>query len=205
MSGSPPRAWGRRRDWLRSMTQTTVHPHVRGDDEGSPAARLSTCPVHPHVRGDDGSTPETGDRRTSGSPPRAWGRPPDAIRQARSRRFTPTCVGTTAPTCARGSPTPVHPHVRGDDSMATSSDSTSRGSPPRAWGRPRWPARRSGCSTVHPHVRGDDALRARPCVVPSGSPPRAWGRRSGSPCPRGAATVHPHVRGDDCRAHQVCA
>ena len=69
-----------------------VHPHVRGDNEGSLGRRrrflrfTPTCvgtiveaipvgcvvPVHPHVRGDNLSA-GLQCRDTAGSPPRAWG------------------------------------------------------------------------------------------------------------------------------------
>src|SRR5690606_22444298 len=71
-----------------------------------------------------------------------------------------------------------------------------RGSPPRAWGRPRGlPAPADGARftptrvgttrrapqpscrrPVHPHARGDDAVRAAREFGRDGSPPRAWGR-----------------------------
>ncbi len=96
-----------------------------------------------------------------------------------------------------GTSSPVHPHVRGDNSGSDAAIGGISGSPPRAWGQ-----RRSGtryrCRTrftptcvgttlstapirlstaVHPHVRGDNGLPAQSPPVAAGSPPRAWGQR----------------------------
>ena len=79
VSGSPPRAWGRRLRPRRPRAPVSVHPHVRGDDPR------------------DELTP----RLVAGSPPRAWGRRRQRRRARRRRRFTPTCVGTTSASTLR--------------------------------------------------------------------------------------------------------
>ena len=92
--GSPPRAWGQPDRRREEVEGRPVHPHVRGDNWGwarvlaldmrftptcvgttfeSPA-RASERPVHPHVRGDN-DVPSAPRRRSTGSPPRAWGQP----------------------------------------------------------------------------------------------------------------------------------
>src|SRR5205085_1080578 len=111
--------------------------------------------VHPHARGEDSSSPGSASH-SSGSPPRAWGRPEELVDDFLRRRFTPTRVGKT-----RIPPVPDPPAC---------------GSPPRAWGRhqgaqrQRLPARftptrvgktsdpgqRSPGDPVHPHARGED-------------------------------------------------
>ena len=95
--GSPPRAWGRRRERryvTAAQTWRSVHPHVRGDGQQAYVARgamsrrfTPTCvgtarapsgSVHPHVRGDGrlSNYPSFSQLYTRfGSPPRAWGRP----------------------------------------------------------------------------------------------------------------------------------
>ena len=91
---------------------------------------------------------------------------------------------------------PVHPHVRGDGSIAAMVARFGAGSPPRVWGRqdtrPSYSARgrftptcvgtatctrrdRRRCS-VHPHVRGDGDVFVGRVLDDVGSPPRAWGR-----------------------------
>ena len=191
-AGSPPRAWGRRAGCRRlsEPRRCSVHPHVRGDGRHVLRRRCAECTaVHPHVRG-DGFGPSTSDKSSAcnGSPPRAWGRPPDQGRvkclgshigspprawgrrlpakdedMRGRRRFTPTCVGTASPVhlaMVRRSCTPVHPHVRGDGGI--------------------------------PIVSGP--------IIDGyvGSPPRAWGRPVGRGfrLKRLYRPVHPHVRGD---------
>src|SRR5690606_14521974 len=131
MSGSPPRAWGRRAGvcggwWYGRFTPTCV-----GTTPPAPGPTRERA-VHPHVRGDDyGEHNRRGAER--GSPPRAWGRPAAGRGERTPGRFTPTCVGTTA---GGGAPRPrsaVHPHVRGDDIIAGAILLGRLGSPPRAW------------------------------------------------------------------------
>ena len=160
-----------------------------------------------------------------GSPPRAWGRRSESEGAPASKRFTPTCVGTTLRGAHRGAPHPVHPHVRGDDVATYGYHRQDAGSPPRAWGRPcegpryalrdrftptcvgtthrRCPSRSR--PAVHPHVRGDDTMRCWFSDVSVGSPPRAWGRLEHATNAVGAIAVHPHVRGDDIRGALECA
>ena len=91
--GSPPRAWGRLLPVADSPPHDRFTPTCVGKTSG---LRLGArgCSVHPHVRGED----ITGSDRpcaTSGSPPRAWGRPCQVGLSLRCLRFTPTCVGKT--------------------------------------------------------------------------------------------------------------
>ena len=152
-----------------------------------------------------------------GSPPRAWGRHGRDLAGSKRLRFTPTCVGTTAPTwrsfiAAAGSP----PRAWGRRYRASTGRIARFGSPPRAWGRrsardtfvtPLYgsPPRAWGRLLLgHNHI----ALRFTPTCVgtasslstvvsrSSGSPPRAWGRRNRRCRDGAAAPVHPHVRGD---------
>src|SRR5690606_7189550 len=91
-------------------------------------------PVHPHVRGDNSSRAVS---RPSGpgSPPRAWGQRRLLGAPAGDGRFTPTCVGTTRSGWRPSSGSAVHPHVRGDNDTTGASTTSTRGSPPRAWGQ----------------------------------------------------------------------
>src|SRR5436190_900911 len=74
---------------------------------------------------------------TTGSPPRAWGRPLPRWPSARWARFTPTCVGTAGTRAPAGFVMPVHPHVRGDGPLLFIISVAQYGSPPRGWGRRR--------------------------------------------------------------------
>ena len=215
MSGSPPRAWGRRLSCRHGRQAGRFTPTCVGTTSLA-GCQSAAASVHPHVRGDD-----------AGRASRARGR----------RRFTPTCVGTTSVRPRPRPLSPVHPHVRGDDEKAGHTDFKTTGSPPRAWGRPGLVAGSAASvpvhphvrgddlalmlrldgQLVHPHVRGDDHLSPQNICLPLGSPPRAWGRRGhavrrtpglrftptcvGTTSTAGSRpssrTVHPHVRGDD--------
>ena len=122
-SGSPPRAWGRRRGSSVYPACRRFTPTCVGTTRGctTPSRRDA---VHPHVRGDD-IWPSTRSTSSSGSPPRAWGRLSIMRTCTRAYRFTPTCVGTTPGACA--------------------APRTLCGSPPRAWGR-----RHGGEGAAHP-------------------------------------------------------
>ena len=151
--------------------------------------------VHPHVRGDD-LYRLLDFSQSAGSPPRAWGRLFGRNSVDRRNRFTPTCVGTTIHKISVSGISPVHPHVRGDDSMVKNLSSGVVGSPPRAWGRHQSTKKAIGSHRftptcvgttgrrgvvdirvlVHPHVRGDDPGFRHKWELVCGSPPRAWGR-----------------------------
>ena len=192
--GSPPHAWGRRNlvgmlPFVWRFTPTCV-------GKTSPSSRCRCLlPVHPHMRGEDAHSSHWS-RMSHGSPPHAWGRPLAECLSVALVRFTPTCVGKTPCTPARGRTVPVHPHMRGEDERAHARAVDSHGSPPHAWGRRmRWQHKRSearftptcvgktrskGQGTasrpVHPHMRGEDRLRESTASSVSGSPPHAWGR-----------------------------
>ncbi len=95
VTGSPPRAWGRRVAGERVRIRYRFTPTCVGK------TRLRTnedvrVTVHPHVRGEDWSSVFDWNQYL-GSPPRAWGRPDGPALHAAGGRFTPTCVGKTAP------------------------------------------------------------------------------------------------------------
>ena len=153
--GSPPRAWGRRDPItrlgvLRRFTPTrvgttfaqgsacagsAVHPHARGDDAQALSCGRPRTPVHPHARGDDTAAPIR--RAHQSVHPHARGEDCSMPLRQRSRRFTPTRVGTT--TVSRGGlrRSSVHPHARGEDER-DGVCAAAAGSPPRAWGRRGW-------------------------------------------------------------------
>ena len=192
--GSPPRAWGRHPEVESGSFGGRFTPTCVGTAPSS-CRYLSDSSVHPHVRG-DGAAKLASCLPASGSPPRAWGRRQEGAMAGARVRFTPTCVGTAFnPTSSRAQAA-VHPHVRGDGRGGGRRTDPENGSPPRAWGRLAlvlsplvqvrftptcvgtasasrvYRARR----TVHPHVRGDGILQVLENLFTVGSPPRAWGR-----------------------------
>ena len=174
-TGSPPRAWGRRRVRRRfgathrftptcvgtamirvsRSVKTSVHPHVRGGRPAPCPPAGSLFRFTPTCVGTASSALAARVGR-SGSPPRAWGRPCRRARFPARMRFTPTCVGTA-----------WHPNAEGTDARFT----------PTCVGTAHTTIGACYDGSVHPHVRGD-GLRLCPVhKVEFGSPPRAWGRR----------------------------
>ncbi len=171
--GSPPRAWGQAHPAPQPAQSPRFTPTCVGTSQDRRLV-LALEPVHPHVRGDKDSS-RFGTIRLNGSPPRAWGQAPTRTPDLRPRRFTPTCVGTSAPRSTPRRLATVHPHVRGDKEVLDAMREYAAGSPPRAWGqggppppeelRPRFTPTCVGTSAVvecvrrggavHPHVRGD--------------------------------------------------
>jgi len=92
-AGSPPRAWGRHPGGALVHRGARFTPTRVGTTRTGPGS-AGCCAVHPHARGDD-LGPRFPHRMTVGSPPRAWGRPPDTVFVIDKERFTPTRVGTT--------------------------------------------------------------------------------------------------------------
>ena len=191
--GSPPLAWGVAVRYGPQHVHPRFTPTRVGIWRDTDRRRISSA-VHPHSRGDL--------RRSAGSawaclgsPPLAWGfvvatdepRPPG--------RFTPTRVGICVRRRSPTSPSPVHPHSRGDLDKRFRISSMKCGSPPLAWGfvggiggeqgADRFTPTRVGiCAAsargfrrvaVHPHSRGDLCRDDLIDISRGGSPPLAWG------------------------------
>ena len=130
---TPPRAWGRlqQRSFLLALRGNT--PTCVGKTLPA-ASRHTSTRKHPHVRGEDAL--QTSEETNQGeTPPRAWGRPPEPLRQRAGCRNTPTCVGKTAAAGRMTRSSRKHPHVRGEDTGNQRPMTTRRETPPRAWGR----------------------------------------------------------------------
>ena len=136
VNGSPPRTWGSRSSTgPRSGGGRFTPTHV-GKSRMAPAARPSRT-VHAHARGEvtdeereqrfrDGSPPRTWGSRLevtvspplSGSPPRTWGSLGKCSGLRANDRFTPTHVGKSSRRPFRRGRCPVHPHARGEVTIA---------------------------------------------------------------------------------------
>ncbi len=96
---------------------------------------ISSSSVHPHGCGEN-TTETLLDPRTSGSPPRVWGKLLITAKNGRISRFTPTGVGKTSiilvslAVIARFTPTGV-----GKTLPALLDTDETCGSPPRVWGK----------------------------------------------------------------------
>ena len=151
--GSPPRAWGKAQGESCTGLPARFTPTGVGKRCRARVRRPSQA-VHPHGRGEK-YLPSLCSTRQTGSPPRAWGKGPCAVRTWTCARFTPTGVGKRRRLEIRPLQRQVHPHGRGEKDPAVSVTSTSVGSPPRAWGKVR---------------------TSQQTYALSGSPPRAWGK-----------------------------
>ena len=113
-SGSSPHAWGIRTPIYLASAGRAVHPHMRGEYGG-----YGLCVV-----------------ACGGSSPHAWGLLFVELNLYSCTRFIPTCVGNTIWRTLAGWITPVHPHMRGEYSLAFRLDKFGCGSSPHAWGIP---------------------------------------------------------------------
>ena len=139
-------------------------------------------------------------RIAAGSPPRAWGQSRAASVDADDgRRFTPTCVGTTArhdpsPDRRAGSP----PRAWGQRLPVIARSQRAIGSPPRAWGQSPLHRTTLHRPPVHPHVRGDNAHDLADRAADDRFTPTCVGTIDPGCSARSVVvTVHPHVRGDN--------
>ena len=157
--------------------------------------RGSDTTVHPHGRGDNGLS-TVSQHSVFGSPPRAWGQCHNGWGCHNTSRFTPTGVGTIRCRMRGDARCAVHPHGRGDNLVVGMRRWRNVGSPPRAWGQlligyainppkrftptgvgtMRVPPGAQEDEPVHPHGRGDNDCTRWIDVDDDGSPPRAWGQ-----------------------------
>ena len=132
-NGSPPRAWGQS-VWARSPRASTRFTPTGVGTIFRYSPRVWAITVHPHGRGDNHLSRRS-IRSALGSPPRAWGQYAPERYGFRDVRFTPTGVGTMPARNSDSSAGSVHPHGRGDNTVAAASAPNVTGSPPRAWGQ----------------------------------------------------------------------
>ena len=191
--GPSPRAWG-------------IHPH--GGRRGARLRSIPTCvgntppapdappphPVHPHVRGEYNLL-SLNVSASGGPSPRAWGIRMILPRTRPPPRSIPTCVGNTRTMLDKLIEEAVHPHVRGEYSVATFAIPSLNGPSPRAWGilasnqvllirlrsiptcvgNTRRNSTPPPTPPVHPHVRGEYFVRLPIHRTALGPSPRAWG------------------------------
>ena len=192
-AGSSPRVWG-------TVARPGYHPGVLrfiptcvGNGARSCSLFISTT-VHPHVCGERTCDTVAMVDRT-GSSPRVWGTGRNQETPGRRDRFIPTCVGNGTATASPDETPPVHPHVCGERSSASSIFSAASGSSPRVWGTADqehtkgYQARfiptcvGNGARTsppltaraVHPHVCGERDKMVQERQLEIGSSPRVWG------------------------------
>ena len=134
-------------------------------------------------------------RRRRGSSPRARGTAGTDIYRMAVRRFIPACAGNRARALIPRPPSPVHPRVRGEQTLTLVLSGTGHGSSPRARGTADWlsaahrcrrfipacagnracAALAAGLKPVHPRVRGEQRNPLMSHIRLTGSSPRARG------------------------------
>ncbi len=199
--GSPPLAWGQLLQGLEQGFTNRFTPTCVGIIV-VPSNSTPRRPVHPHLRGDN-LFHDTGFVPLAGSPPLAWGQLEELLHPALSHRFTPTNVGIILRVRFPQRLNPVHPHIRGDNTICTGGIYHDGGSPPLAWGQWRReidhreesrftptcvgtiPGNTPGKypNSVHPHLRGDNLTHENTYVTNTGSPPLGWGKPIETTCP----------------------
>ena len=90
---SPPRAWGQPPRSRRGWTQSRFTPTCVGTTKRLRKGKNGET-IHPHVRGDNAKAHSSASSLVD-SPPRAWGQRAVPAGELITKRFTPTCVGTT--------------------------------------------------------------------------------------------------------------
>ncbi len=132
---------------------------------------------------------------SSGSAPRARGRPANDEGGRSLSRISPACAGTTCAVRRAHSSVRDQPRVRGDDEDVGPVLRRVTGSAPRARGRPADRAGLLSCRRDQPRVRGDDIAASAWRGTTPGSAPRARGRRKPSLDRRLANGISPACAG----------
>ena len=191
---TPPHAWGRLSLASTSRSRARNTPTCVGKTATrQPPQRMKQ--KHPHMRGED--MIETGKvSLSSETPPHAWGRQFMKPLLPLLQRNTPTCVGKTVPAHFPAPCRQKHPHMRGEDLIASVAVPPNMETPPHAWGRlpsvspdpavrrntptcvgkTEFGVNRTGVVRKHPHMRGEDSCFPDRHLPTPETPPHAWGR-----------------------------
>jgi len=113
LSGTPPRAWGKRAESEFKRRTRRYTPTCVGKTRVL-ALEFLIIQVHPHVRGENGLAGRQASNG-GGTPPHAWGK----------------LIISRLP-CYRHT---VHPHMRGENNPHPDSPTSCIGTPPHAWGK----------------------------------------------------------------------
>ena len=211
-----PTCVGKTYHFFQGFLAGQVHPHMRGENDGRPPNFGAGQQVHPHMRGENGEE-MVWSIAAEGTPPHAWGKRCSGQISRQSRRYTPTCVGKTSTAITPAAMLTVHPHMRGENLHASTSQHGADGTPPHAWGKlsdlfivapvlrytptcvgkTNAPAQQAGGIAVHPHMRGENsrALRSVESVV--WYTPTCVGKTLCALHTILRIQVHPHMRGEN--------
>jgi len=113
--GSPPRVWGKPKQWHQQCERLRFTPTRVGKTSGKGSRQIKIT-VHPHACGENRrGRAHTG--RLNGSPPRVWGKQKTQKLEGRGIRFTPTRVGKTRRPARILLNRQVHPHACGENPL----------------------------------------------------------------------------------------
>ncbi len=192
--GPSPRVWGKRCDGThRSQAWRSTPTRVGKTSVDSPF--MTSLAVHPHACGEN-TYHAFSVAQPSSPPPRVWGKLFAPVDTGALRRSTPTRVGKTWSICHSILVVKVHPHACGENVNSPAPDFSSRGPPPRVWGKQKnsgskyaakWStptrvgktglSRKLMISTVlHPHACGENGVAGSFVPYWGGPPPRVWGK-----------------------------
>ncbi len=112
LAGSSPRTWGTRGPFPSYRDLCRFIPTYMGNAVSDNPCSVEIA-VHPHVHGER-MTARVLLPMKSGSSPRTWGTPGDAVFVVLVSRFIPTYMGNARLRGTIFSYRPVHPHVHGE-------------------------------------------------------------------------------------------
>ena len=158
--GSSPRAWGTQEGYVWSGTKYRIIPTCVGNTSSSIRPQTDTSD-HPHVRGEHKRIAVQA-TSNAGSSPRAWGTPRKNADVYLELRIIPTCVGNTSGSAEAVRPAADHPHVRGEHFKIPYRDQGYVGSSPRAWGTPEMIHRVKKSQRIIPTCVGNTHSSPRP-------------------------------------------
>ncbi len=176
--GSSPHPWGTQRHhmWRRSISRFIPTPV---GNTALPFRRSSQTTVHPHTRGEHFYCCGC-DSFAAGSSPHPWGTPIRAVHREAHRRFIPTPVGNTSAFSERlnhqcGS----SPHPWGTRRRPPEASAHHRFIPTPV-GNTVSMSFATRMEPVHPHTRGEHLRIEVDAHLQRGSSPHPWGTRPGA-------------------------
>ena len=192
-SGSSPRARGTAHCLPRFPQINRFIPACAGNSRPGQST-ASRAAVHPRVRGEQREDTSHASSKT-GSSPRARGTGSPFSSSPNNSRFIPACAGNSFLPSSQTGALPVHPRVRGEQSVCGLRCALHIGSSPRARGTaecalqvvlfvrfiPACAGNSADCPRtapslpVHPRVRGEQHTRRINHTASLGSSPRARG------------------------------
>ena len=192
--GPSPHAWGKPRTSPPGSLVARTIPTCVGK---TPLAysMYTVITDHPHMRGENWLMCRAG-KPLFGPSPHAWGKHLRKTKTGGWKRTIPTCVGKTFRRRSGAFRCPDHPHMRGENSLASGLSARSCGPSPHAWGKQRWGwcwrgsgrtiptcvgKTRKFCampapSADHPHMRGENTGDVDNVFAIHGPSPHAWGK-----------------------------